>query len=423
MEPDPVEALPASRLEQLQLERLGRLFEEILPRNRFYSAKLGALATPLTWDAFRSLPFTTKAELVADQAAAPPLGTLATFPRERYVAYHQTSGTTGRPLAILDTALSWEWWARCWEAVFRAAGVTADDRVFFAFSFGPFIGFWSAHAGARRLGALAIPGGGLDSKARLVMMQATEATVLLCTPTYALRLAEVARAEGIDLRSAGVRTTIHAGEAGASIPQVRSLIEEAWGARCFDHAGATEVGAYGFSCDARDGLHVNEAEFVAEVLDPKTGSAAAEGEVGELVMTNLGRAGWPAIRYRTGDLVRHGGRVCGCGRTFLKLAGGVLGRADDLMIVRGVNVYPTAIEAIVREFAATEFRIVRSRRHAMEELLIEVEAGAEVANRLAEAFRQRLGVRLLTRGVPAGALPRFELKARRIVDRRSGEPR
>jgi phenylacetate-CoA ligase len=397
-----------------QLDRLNALLAEILPRNGFYARKLAGMSLSLDAAAFPALPFTTKPELVADQADHPPLGSIATYPPERYVACHQTSGTTGRPLLVLDTPESWEWWLRCWLEVYRAAGVTAADRVFFAFSFGPFIGFWSAFEAARRLGALAIPGGGLDSRGRLALMRTTGATVLLCTPTYALRLLEAAEADGVAPRALGIRRTIHAGEPGASIPSVRTRIEEGWGAVSFDHAGATEVGAWGFGCDARDGLHVNEAEFIAEVVD-EDGRPAAEGE---LVLTNLGRAGWPVIRYRTGDRVRRGGRGCACGREWLKLTGGLVGRADDLMIVRGVNVYPTAVEAIVREMGGMEFRLVRTRVDAMEELMVEVEGDETFAQTLAARLRERLGLRLSTRPVAPGSLPRFELKARRVVDLR-----
>jgi phenylacetate-CoA ligase len=320
---------------------------------------------------------------------------------------------------VVDTAESWEWWMGLWREVYRAAGVTSEDRLFFAFAFGPFIGFWTAFAGAQRLGALTVPGGGLDTRQRLHLMRSTEATVLLCTVTYALRLHETAREDGLDLRSLGIRRTIHAGEPGASIPAVRARVEQAFGASCYDQAGATEVGAYGFSCEARDGIHINEAEFIAEILDPATGAPVREGETGELVLTNLGRAGWPVIRYRTGDLASNGGRRCTCGRTFLKVPGGLAGRADDLMIVRGVNVYPSAIEAVVREFEVGEFRMVRTRSAAMEELLVEVEADGPTAGAVAEALRVRTGVRIETRAVSPGSLPRFELKARRIVDRRS----
>jgi phenylacetate-CoA ligase len=399
------------------------LLGEVIPRNGFWAGKLKSALTPgsssVTWATFARLPFTTKAELTADQEDHPPLGAVATYPRERYVAYHQTSGTQGRPMAVLDTAASWEWWVDCWQHVYHAAGVTAEDRIFFAFAFGPFIGFWSAFAGARRLGALTIPGGGLDTRQRLHLMRTSGATVLLSTVTYALRLVETAQEDGIDLRALGIRRAIHAGEPGASIPSVRARVEEAFGALCFDHAGATEVGAYGFSCGVRDGIHINEAEFIAEIVDPATGAPVPEGVTGELVLTNLGRAGWPVIRYRTGDLAANGGRRCPCGRTLLKVPGGLAGRADDLMILRGVNVYPSAVEAIVREFAVGEFRMVRTRALGMEELLVEAEASEETAQALRQELRLRLAVRIDTRAVPPGSLPRFELKTRRIVDRRA----
>ena len=216
-----------------------------------------------------------------------------------------------------------------------------------------------------------------------------------------------------------MRTTVHAGEPGAGIPSVRARIEEAWGARAFDHAGMTEMGAYGFECAAQAGLHVNESEFIAEVIDPATGQAAAEGE---LVLSNLGRAGSPLLRYLTGDRVRVADGPCGCGRTFLRLAGGILGRVDDMLIVRGVNVFPSALEGIIRRFAAVdEFLIEVYRPSEMDEvrLLVEVtgDAAASVARSVQEAVRVDLGIRVEVVPVPAGSLPRYELKARRLVRR------
>jgi phenylacetate-CoA ligase len=414
-----LEASPPDRLRAYQLARLNELLTQILPSNRFYARKLGAIAAPIEWDTFYGWPFTTKTELVVDQETHPPLGTIATYAREQYVVYHQTSGTTGRPLMVLDTAESWEWWSTCWQYVYSAAGITAEDRIFFAFSFGPFIGFWAAHAGARRLGALTIPGGGMDSKGRLDLIGRVRPTVLLSTPTYALRLVDVARDEGMDLTACGVRVTIHAGEPGASLPPVRARIEQAFGARAFDHPGATEVGAFGYMCEGQTAVHINEAEFIAEIVDPASGRAVADGETGELVLTNLGRAGWPTLRYRTGDLVTAGGRSCACGRTFLTLPGGIVGRVDDCMIIRGVNIYPSSIEAIVRQFAIDEFRIVRSLSRGAEQLEVQVEAAAAEAARLADAFRRHLGVRIDATIVRAGTLPRFELKSRRVVDLRN----
>jgi phenylacetate-CoA ligase len=329
---------------------------------------------------------------------------------------NQTSGTSGAPLRWLDTQESWDWWARCWGFVLAAAGVRRGDRIFFPFSFGLFVGFWAGFEGARALGALAIPGGGQDSPSRLAAMQTLHATALVCTPSYALHLLQVARERGLAPAKLPVRVTVHAGEPGAGIPAVRARLEAGWGARAFDHAGMTEMGAYGYECEAQAGLHVNESEFIAEVIDPATGVAAAEGE---LVLTNLGRLGSPLIRYRTGDRVRLASSPCACGRTFLRLAGGILGRLDDMLIVRGVNVFPSAIEAIVRRFPVEEFQIEVFRAGELDEVrvLVEVDGGDEAARRVQEALRTGIGIRLEVACVAPGSLPRFELKARRVVRR------
>jgi phenylacetate-CoA ligase len=394
---------------RVQWERLSSRLSELREANPFYRAKLPARASGLG-----DLPFTTKTELSEDQAARPPFGTNLTYPIERYVRLHQTSGTTGRPLRILDTADSWEWWRGCWQPIYRAAGVTARDRIFFAFSFGPFVGFWSAFAGAERLGALCLTGGAMTTTERVAAILATEATVLMCTPTYALRLAEAAREEGIDLARSALRVSIHAGEPGASIPATRERIENELGVEAFDHTGATEVGAHGFSCSARDGVHINESDFIVEVLDARTGEAREEGE-GELVLTNLGRWGMPVIRYRTGDRVTAVRGTCSCGRTLVKLAGGITGRVDDMVTVRGVNVFPSAIEAILRRFDEVgEYRIALARVREMDELRCTVEAPADIAERVADAIHRELGVRCVVEAVTPGTLPRFEMKAKRF---------
>jgi phenylacetate-CoA ligase len=242
---------------------------------------------------------------------------------------------------------------------------------------------------------------------------------MCCTPSYALHLAEVARDRGLDLAKLGVRTTVHAGEPGAGIPAVRARIEEAWGARAYDHAGMTEMGAYGFECAAQAGLHVIETEFIAEIVDPATGAPAREGE---LVLSNLGRLGSPVIRYRTGDRVRAAAGPCACGRTFLRLEGGILGRVDDMLVVRGVNVFPSALEGIVRRFPAVdEFQIEVYRRQQMDEvrLLVEVTEGEQprVLAAVREAARVELGIRIDVAPAPARSLPRYELKARRLIRR------
>jgi phenylacetate-CoA ligase len=392
-----------------QWERLSSRLPELRENNPLYRAKLPARASSL-----RDLPFTTKTELSEDQAAHPPFGSNLTYPMERYVRLHQTSGTTGQPLRILDTAESWDWWRECWQAVYRSAGVTARDRIFFAFSFGPFIGFWSAFAGAERLGALCLTGGAMTTIERVASIVATEATVLMCTPTYALRLADAAREEGIDLARSALRVSIHAGEPGASIPATRERIEKELGVQAFDHTGATEIGAYGFSCSARDGVHINESEFIAEILDATAGEPREEGE-GELVLTNLGRWGTPVIRYRTGDRVTAARGACSCGRTLMKLVGGIAGRVDDMVTVRGVNVFPSAIEAIVRRFEGVgEYRVELARVREMDELRCTIEAPADVAERVASAIHRELGIRCVMDAVAPGTLPRFEMKAKRF---------
>ncbi len=415
------ETLDRVRLRGLQLRKLQALVEEIVPRNAFYTARLGGHPRVAGWEDFARLPFTTKAEIAEDQLDHPPYGTNLTYPMARYVKLHQTSGTTGRaPIRVLDTEESWDWWARCWGHVYRGAGVGADDRVFFAFSFGPFIGFWAAYEGTRKVGAMTIPGGGMQTDQRLEAMLDNDVTVLCCTPTYALRMAEVAEQAGIDLAATRVHATVHAGEPGASVPGVRARIEQAFGAQCHDHTGMTELGASGFTCQELAGPHLIESEFIFEVVNPHTLEPVAPGEQGELVATNLGRAGMPLIRYRTGDLVQLDDSLCRCGRTFQRLAGGILGRADDMVVVRGVNIFPSAIEGVLREFPeVSEFRIEVFSRREMTELKVLLDPLPGNVNNLAERVSNRLNDRLLLRVpcelVPSGSLPRFELKARRVV--------
>ena len=399
-------ATEPSATRDLQLGKLQAGLKEVLRTNAFWRARLHDVRG---WDDFERLPLTEKSELVADQASHAPFGTNLTYPLERYVRMHQTSGSSGdRPLRWLDTAESWAWWERIWaEHVYGAAGVTAADRIFFACSFGPFIGFWSAFGGAQRLGALCISGGAMTSEQRVRNMIDLGATVLMSTPTYALRLADVASDLAVNLPAGSVRTTIHAGEPGASIPSTRAAIEAAYSASCFDHTGMTELGPTGFSCSARDGVHLVESEFIFEVSDD-----------GELIATNLGRWGMPLIRYRTGDRVVASRSPCSCGSPFLKLAGGIQGRVDDMLTVRGVNLFPSQVEDIVRRYPeVTEFVIEHRRDRRMDEVAVLVETSvADFSTERIEAdLRQALGVRLDCRVVASGTLPRSELKARRIV--------
>lgn len=416
---------PQSRadVDGLQRTKLAALLAALQSGNPFYQQKLAGVRFDPLQDPLENLPFTTRDELLADQAAHPPYGTNLTFPLQRYVRLHQTSGTrSGAPLRWLDTAESWAWWTRCWGMIFDAAGVTPEDRFFYPFSFGPFIGFWSAFDGAAARGHLCIPAGGMTSTARLRMLRDNAATVVCCTPTYAQHLAEVAVREEIDLPGLPVRALIVAGEPGGSVPAVRARLEAAWGARVFDHAGMTELGAWGLEyADAPGGLHVIETEFIAECVDPQSGAPVADGEGGELVLTNLGRVGSPLIRYRTGDHVRLLRRHAFAQHLFARVEGGVLGRVDDMLIIRGNNVFPAAIEDILWSIpGVAEHRIEVETRDAMTQLHLVVEPApgadaAALARNVAEAVRDRLNFRPRVTLADPGALPRFEMKARRII--------
>ncbi|EEF58084.1 phenylacetate--CoA ligase family protein [Pedosphaera parvula] len=417
-------------IESSQLEQLRSLVAELFPGNAFYTEKYSAVS--ITFDIAsledfsQRFPFTTKQELVANQQKHPPFGTNLTYPLSRYTRFHQTSGTSGTPLRCLDTQENWENMLESWIEVYRAAGVTNEDRIYFAFSFGPFIGFWMAFEAGTRLGALCIPGGSMSSAARIRAILDNGATVLCCTPTYAIRLAEVAAEEKMDLRQSKIKTIIVAGEPGGSIPATRARVAELWpGARMFDHHGMTEVGPVTYECPVHPcSLHIIESAYYAEFIDPPTGQPVAPGQVGELVLTTLARTGSPLLRYRTGDLVKRplSTSSCACGRNELLLEGGILGRTDDMIVVRGVNVYPSAVEAIIRNCKSiSEYRVQISHSQALAEMHIQVEfypdskdSAALVAS-LEKNFETDLALRVPITAVPAGSLPRFEMKAKRWV--------
>ncbi len=416
------------QLQAFQTTELRQLLAAVMESNAFYRRKFeqaGFQGADTLGEYFAHAPFTLRSELTADQAAHPPFGSNLTFAPERYTRFCQTSGTTGKPMRWLDTSESWQWMMGNWRRVYEAAGLTAEDRVFFAFSFGPFLGFWVAFDAASAHGCLAIPGGGMPSTGRLAAILDAGATVLCCTPTYALRLAEVAVAEQVEMSRCRIRRVIVAGEPGGSVPATRAQIEKAWnGARVVDHHGMTEVGPVSYECPVQVGtLHVIESSYVAEVVDTRTMQQVAAGERGELVLTNLGRTGSPLLRYRTGDIVERGpeGR-CVCGTLDLALPGGILSRTDDMVVVRGVNVYPAAIDNILRSVdGIVEYRVEVHSEHSLRELRIVVEPEMGVRDlhglehRVHTALNAALGLRIAVASAAPGELPRFELKAKRWV--------
>lgn len=433
------ESLSAEVIEARQLDRVRQLLSQILPHNKFWQSRLEAVGFSVddvpqlkSLEQFYQLPLTSKLDLVADQSAAPPYGTNLTFPVSDYSRLHQTSGTsTGQPMRWLDTSDSWQWFMECWAQIWRIAGLTPQDVLCFPFSFGPFIGFWAGFEGANRLGNLCLAGGGMTSQARLKLIADNQATVVCCTPTYGLRLAEVADEQGIDLSNSSVRMLVVAGEPGGNIPAVKRRLESAWGASVIDHWGMTEIGALAVECADNTTepscLHVLETECIAEIIDPSTGARVAPNDQGErhgeLVLTNLGRIGSPLIRYRTGDLVVADSSPCSCGRSLLRLKGGILTRADDMITIRGNNVFPSSIEAVIREFDdVAEFRVEVHTVRSMHHMVIQIEPASSVAvdeqdnliQTLAAAIKDRLNFSADIK-IAEEPLPRFELKGRRFV--------
>jgi phenylacetate-CoA ligase len=414
-------------IESLQTERLHALLRELRAGNGFYRdrlAKAGLGAGPSLSEFVAKMPFTTKMDLVWDREEFPPYGSNLTYPIERYSRFCQSSGTTRGPLPTLDTAESWSAMLDCWDRVYEAAGVGPADKIFFAFSFGPFLGFWTAFESATRRGNLSIPGGGLSSKARLQAMVTHEVEVLCCTPTYAMRLGELFASHAND-ETAGYRlkTIIVAGEPGGSLPEVRRRLSELWkGARVFDHHGMTETGPVTYEHpDKPLALCVIEEAYFAEIIDRETQTEVAPGQKGELVLTTLTRTACPLLRYRTGDLVEKAYFTpAATGGPVLCLEGGILGRVDEMVVIRGVNVYPTAVEKIIRGFPeVVEFQVVQTTRQSMAELEVMIEADAKARPDLAECVQRELAdaftLRIPVKMVEPGALPRYEFKSRRWV--------
>src|SRR5437588_2877930 len=431
-----LERAPRADMARLQTRRLREQVTHAGRRSPFYRRKLRAAridpAKIRSLDDLRRLPFTTKDELKDNQAPTPPWGDVLAVPFSDVLRIHMTSATTGRPLAFLDTPDDWHGFYHSYARSLYAFGVRKSDMVMAAFSYGPWIGYWSGFYAAQDLGCLVYPAGGLSTEQRLDALLAYPITVLGCTPSYALLLAEAAARKGIDLaKAARLRITWHTGEPGASIPATRSRIEAAFGARAYDLPGLTEIAAWGFECEARSGItHVHEDYCYPEVLDEQD-RPVAPGERGELVFTSLYRKAMPLIRYRTRDIVHVADRKCPCGRTLIALEGGVLARLDDMKKIRGIIVYPRRIEELVRPHAGVdEFQIVFRRHEGLDDILLRVDPSPTLSlaerdglrARLGEDLRTGLGIRVTVETVEPGALPRWDHKARRVKDERTEVP-
>lgn len=423
------ETSPRARIEEIQFKRLKGLLEVACRENPFYKKKYAEHGISpediRSLDDITKLPYLYKKEIQEDQRANPPFGTNLTGSLEDYVRYHQTTGTTGAPVRWLDTKETWNWRGRCAAMSMCGSGITAKDIVFFPFAFGPHVAYWGIWQGAWEIGALAIAGGGWDTAQRIRSIFENKVTVVACTPTYAIRMAEVAAQNGIDLRESSVRMTFHAGEPGALIPSVRNRIMESWGVKPFDYPGLTEVGNYGIHCVDQDtSIHVNEAEFIFELIDPDSGDPIEGEGTGEMVLTNLGRTSSPSIRFRTGDVVKVKRSQCKCGRTFLSLDGGIIGRVDGMICLRGMNIFPSQIEAIVGKHLVMgeEFQIVAYTSKAMGELKVMCELLEGRPDHVLSAIQKDLldtaEIRINVERVPRGTIERSEYKSKKFVDMR-----
>lgn len=409
-------------IRQRQWERLRALLDTVQTTNPFHRKRLMNMSAAISLEDYvRRCPLMTKRLLVQDRENFPPYGSNHTYPLENYTRFCQTSGTTGPPLTWLDSRDDWEGMLRLWQEIFQAFGIEpGEDRLFFPFSFGPFLGFWTAFEAASRVGCLVIPGGGMSTNARLQLMHAHGVTVICTTPTYAMHLGEM-KEQHEEWRQGpwALKKIIVAGEPGGSQPEIRERIEALWpGAQVLDHHGLTETGPVSYQ-DPEDAgrLRVMEDAYFAEVVDPATGHEVLEGGTGELVLSTLHRLGSPMLRYRTGDLVKKryadDGGLC--------LEGGILGRLDDMICVRGVNIYPSAVDAVLRRFPeVVEYQVREIRTGALLDLKIVVEVpltvrDPSVSERIALALRDTFQLRMEVEVVPQGTLPRFEFKARRWI--------
>jgi len=419
-----------------QTARLREQVAHAYQHSPFYRRKLrAARVTPSeirTLADLAKLPFTTKDELKEDQVAHPPWGHVLAVPLAEVLRVHLTSATTGRPLAFLDTRDDWYGFYHSYARSLYAYGVRQTDMVMAAFSYGPWIGYWSGFYAAQDLGCLVFPVGGLSTDQRIDALLSYPITVLGCTPSYAMFLSEAAARKGIDLaKQARIRITWHTGEPGASIPATRARIEAAFGGQAFDLPGLTEIAAWGFECQARSGLtHVHEDYCYPEVLDEEE-RPVGPGQRGELVFTSLYRKAMPLLRYRTRDIVELADRACPCGRTLVAFEGGVHARLDDMKKVRGIIVYPRRIEEIVRPHRGVdEFQIVFRRQEGLDEILVRVDPAPVLSlaertglvTRLGEDLRLGLGIRVNVEATEPGALPRWDHKARRVRDERTEVP-
>ena len=389
-----LETLPRDSLEKLQLKKFKRIAKWAYDNSKFHKALYDDAG--LKPEDIRSMedvnrvPKVEKSMMRTIQRKDPfPYGDALCVPLDEVTEFRQTSGTTGNPIYQPDTWRDWEWWSECWSTLLWAQGYRPHDRVFIPFGYNIFVAFWAGHYACEKIGCETVPGGVLDTKARILKIEELKPTAMMATPTYVLGMADTARDKmGIDPTGLGIKRITCAGEPGALIPATKKRMQEAWNAKVFDHAGATEIGAWGFECEAQPGaLHINEAMFLTQVEDIETGRLITEpGRRGKLVITALDRIAQPCVRFDSKDIVEFSDGLCECGRTYRLVKGGVIGRADDITKVKGVLLAPSAIEDVVRSIPgfSDEYEVVVEKKGDVDHISLKVELTEEAASMAAE---------------------------------------
>jgi len=425
-----VETLPREKLEEIELKNFRKILQYAKEHTHLYQQKYQDIDPRdiTSREDLRRLPLTDKKDLrTAQMDKEPfPFGELLGVPPEEVTTFRQTSGTTGKPVYVPESWESWQWRIEVWCHILWMAGFRETDRVFIPFGYNIYVAFWEGHYAAEKLGCMVIPGGALDTIGRINKILEIKANAMLATPTYALRMAEVAEKMGLVPSDIGIRRMICAGE---PLPQAtRKRLEKLWGAEVYDHIGGTEPCAWAAMCRQRQGLHIMEPYFLVEILDIDTQrKEVAEGELGVAVVTPLGRRSFPMVRFNTQDIVRKGPTVCDCGRTSLRIHE-VAGRADHLVKIRGVLFTPVAVEELLRgEFPEIgEYEISVGKKGVMDQISLVFEPIEEKADmvmrELTESLNERLKIKtnLSFHLLPAkpGTLKRYKLTAKRFKDLR-----
>ena len=434
-----LEQLPHEKLRRLQLRKFRTIFAWAYERSRFHRSlyeRAGIRPEDIrSLEDIRRVPKVEKAMMRDIQRKDPfPYGDALCVPLDEVCEFRQTSGTTGQPVYQADTWQDWEWWAECWSFILWSQGYRPSDRVFIPFGYNIFVAFWAGHYAAEKIGCEVVPGGVLDTQARILKIQELKATAMMGTPTYILGMADTARHKmHIDPAGLGITKITCAGEPGAGIPSTKRRMEEAWNAKVYDHAGATEIGAWSYECRHQPGgMHVNEALFLVEIEDVDTGELIeTPGRRGKMVITALDRLAQPCIRFDSKDLIEWAPEPCPCGRTFRLIKGGVLGRADEITKVKGVLLAPASIEEVVRAIdgLGDEYEVIVDKLGDVDRIKLKVELlpGAEekakeIEGRLKDQLRLKTNLGYRIEFYDYGRLPRYEVKAKRFKDLRKDKP-